>query len=480
MASDSDLMKMYGGVDEPQAPISMPDLSHEDLVNRYAGAGTTAEKPKFDYFKDTISGRILKTIGKAVTLPGDVAQGKVSMVGEDGHTNPEVIGRAADLAGVAGTGAIPSVTRQGASSIFGGGISPEVAQIAKTAIDKYGFPVRPGQLSENHFVRSLDSLLQKIPGSGYAKNAAEQQSAIDSGLAKIIGVDADKLTPSVMSEARSKMQKSYKEIYGPDVKAKIDDKFSAGIMDTLDRAKDVLDTPDKVKVLNKAVSNILDKVTGAGEISGPAYQGLRQTKSQLKDLQNSGGQLGQYAGEIKGHLDDLFRRTIPPDKADLLRKTDQQYAIMKQLRPVVNETGTVPPARLMQIARSTDAGKERMAFGNGGDLGELANIGQRFKTMPSSNTAENSTLLHLLTGGGIGVSGVGGFMHDPLMVAGPLAAMGTGWATSRLLGSHMRNPARAQKLIQDALERKPVGVGNEGRNVGIAPYAPAIEGLSSQ
>lgn len=475
MASDSDLMKMYGGVDEPQVPISTPDLSHEGLVNRYAGAGTTAEKPKFDYFKDTISGRILKSIGQAVTLPGDVAQGKVSMTGEDGHTNPEVIGRSMDLAGLAGTGAIPSITRAAEPKL-----APEVAKLAKTAIDKYGFPVRPGQLSENHFVRSLDSLLQKIPGSGYAKNAAEQQSAIDSGLAKIIGVDADKLTPAVMSEARSKMQKSYKEIYGPDVKAKIDDKFSAGIMDTLDRAKDVLDTPDKVKVLNKAVSNILGKVTGAGEISGPAYQGLRQTKSQLKDLQNSGGQLGQYAGEIKGHLDDLFRRTIPPDKADLLRKTDQQYAIMKQIRPVVNETGTVPPARLMQIARSTDAGKERMAFGHGGDLGELANIGQRFKTMPSSNTAENSMLLHMLTGGGIGVTGVGAAMEHPFMMAGPLAAAGTGWATSRLLGSYMRNPKRAQKLIEDALNRKSATVGNEGRNIGIAPYAPAIEGLSSQ
>ncbi len=480
MASDSDLMKMYGGLDEPQAPISTPDLSHEDLVNRYAGSGTNAEKPKFDYFRDTISGRILKSIGQAVTLPGDVAQGKVSMTGEDGRTNPAVIGRAADLAGVAGTGAIPSVTRQGASSIFGGAISPEVAQIAKTAIDKYGFPVRPGQLSENHFVRSLDSMLQKIPGSGYAKNAAEQQSAIDSGLAKIIGVDADKLTPAVMSEARSKMQKSYKEIYGPDVKARIDDKFSAGIMDTLERASNVLDTPEKVKVLNKSVSNILDKVSGAGEISGPAYQGLRQTKSQLKDLVEGGGQLGRYAGEIRSHLDDLFRRTIPPDKANLLRETDKKYAIMKQLRPVVNETGTVPPARLMQIARSTDAGKERMAFGNGGDLGELANIGQRFKTMPSSNTAENSMLLHMLTGGGIGVTGVGAAMEHPLMMAGPLAAAGTGWATSRLLGSHMRNPKRAQKLIEDALNLKPAAVGKEGRNVGVAPYAPAIEGLSSQ
>jgi hypothetical protein len=34
----------------------------------------------------------------ALTLPGDVYQGNVSMVGPDGHTNPEVIRRSADLA----------------------------------------------------------------------------------------------------------------------------------------------------------------------------------------------------------------------------------------------------------------------------------------------------------------------------------------------------------------------------------------------
>lgn len=46
----------------------------------------------------------------AATLPGDVYQGNVSMYGEDGRTNPEVIGRSADLAGMVtlGAGAIPA------------------------------------------------------------------------------------------------------------------------------------------------------------------------------------------------------------------------------------------------------------------------------------------------------------------------------------------------------------------------------------
>jgi len=47
---------------------------------------------------------------KALMLPGDVYQGKVSMYGDDGRTNPEVINRSADLAGLVtlGAGAVPA------------------------------------------------------------------------------------------------------------------------------------------------------------------------------------------------------------------------------------------------------------------------------------------------------------------------------------------------------------------------------------
>lgn len=54
--------------------------------------------------------RLAKDAYGAVTLPGDVYRGKVSMYGEDGHTNPEVINRSADLAGLVtlGASAVPA------------------------------------------------------------------------------------------------------------------------------------------------------------------------------------------------------------------------------------------------------------------------------------------------------------------------------------------------------------------------------------
>lgn len=53
-----------------------------------------------DVLSQTWPARLAKDAWEAVKLPGDVYQGNVSMVGEDGRTNPAVINRAADLAGL--------------------------------------------------------------------------------------------------------------------------------------------------------------------------------------------------------------------------------------------------------------------------------------------------------------------------------------------------------------------------------------------
>lgn len=59
-----------------------------------------APKKKFG-IEDTWPVRLAKGVYNAVTLPGDVSQGNVQMTGADGHTNPEVIGRSAELATLA-------------------------------------------------------------------------------------------------------------------------------------------------------------------------------------------------------------------------------------------------------------------------------------------------------------------------------------------------------------------------------------------
>lgn len=114
--SDAELQALYG-----QAAPQQPDLSQmpdDQLLAAYkaqqpakpAYSGTVLPMSRDEQGNvafDSNAGifglvkRALTGAGSALALPGDVATGKVSMTGEDGHTNPQVIDRAVELAALA-------------------------------------------------------------------------------------------------------------------------------------------------------------------------------------------------------------------------------------------------------------------------------------------------------------------------------------------------------------------------------------------
>lgn len=69
--------------------------------------------------EQTWPARAAQTLWQGLTLPGDVAQGNVSMWGDDGHTSSQVINRSADLAGAVtlGAGAAPAAANELRSGI---------------------------------------------------------------------------------------------------------------------------------------------------------------------------------------------------------------------------------------------------------------------------------------------------------------------------------------------------------------------------
>ena len=75
----------------------------------------------YEALMQTWPARAAKGLWEGLMLPGDVYQGNVSMHGADGRTNPEVINRAANLAGAVtlGAGAIPAGTNE-----FRAGVRP--------------------------------------------------------------------------------------------------------------------------------------------------------------------------------------------------------------------------------------------------------------------------------------------------------------------------------------------------------------------
>lgn len=109
-----------GGAPGGDGWVDVPDEKSSDWVDVPNIQSSTAnEKPSFlQKLGETWPARLAKDAYSAIKLPGDVYQGNVSMWGEDGHTNPEVIKRATDLAAFSPLGTpIPLRLRRGISEV---------------------------------------------------------------------------------------------------------------------------------------------------------------------------------------------------------------------------------------------------------------------------------------------------------------------------------------------------------------------------
>jgi hypothetical protein len=104
------------------------------------------------------------------------------------------------LAGAA-LGPLGAVGR-GARRLVLGSVDPETAQLAQAARDVHGIPVTAGQISLSPAARFMDSVLQRLPFSGYASRTAEQQTALNRAVASEMGVASDKVTPDVIRGAK--------------------------------------------------------------------------------------------------------------------------------------------------------------------------------------------------------------------------------------------------------------------------------------
>ena len=442
---------------------------------------TPAETPKSTKkqmgWADTWPVRLAKDIASGLTLPGDVYKGEAAVphsaaVDPLGQEDTSNVGRLFNLANVIGTGAIPSVTRPGESSsaainyldkLTSGSpkaplIDANTAELARKAREDYGIPIRGSQISANRGANYLDSVLQEKPFSGMAANTAEQHTAFNRSIAKTIGEEADKLTPEVMDAAKKRLGSNYERIGSQSI-IKADDALGADLNRIVSDASTVL-APNERSVVHNQVSNILDKIKGAGEIDGKTYQALIKTGSPLDRATKSGyTNVKYYAGQVKQALIDALGRSVSPELKEELAKTNAQYKAMKTIEPLVEKstTGDISPALLMGATRKS---YDNMAYGGGGDLADLSRIGQRFlKEPPNSGTASRLSAAKLLGIGGLSGAEIALAFHDPVMAA-KIAALATTGAIGKGIfnagaGAALRSDAYANKLINSGLGQAP-------------------------
>lgn len=121
--------------DQPSQPAPVQHNT-DGLSDRMAREGVSGPAPMPQGFADRLAAMwenppkdklsmigMLKSAWEGATLPGDVAQGKVPIIGPDGRTNPEVIQRSAQLAA-----ATPLATAPGGA--FAGGSQAAAKNIA--------------------------------------------------------------------------------------------------------------------------------------------------------------------------------------------------------------------------------------------------------------------------------------------------------------------------------------------------------------
>lgn len=344
-----------------------------------------------------------------------------------------------------------------------GDISPETAALAQTARDKFGIPVNAGQMSSSPAVRFTNSMVSRLPFSGAGPARDVAQNAFNKAVSNTFGEDAEKITPDVMSSAKKRIGAELDRIQAT-TDTKVDPQFVTDIHNTLNDAQSVL-PPDEVKSLRNQVQKFYDVIDPrTGTISGESYQALTRTGTPLDNLVTNGNpNTAFYAAKLKGALDGAMERSAPPGVADDLRAARSQYHAMKTVEDLVEKSpdGDISPPALLQPVRNKFS---TLAYGGGGDLGDLARIGQKFlKEPPSSGTAERLTARDMLKAAGsagMGLFGLNEVAPSVLPAIGAnahlaAAAIPPALVAGRLTGGALRSNWLANNMINRSLGRGP-------------------------
>lgn len=331
-----------------------------------------------------------------------------------------------------------------------GATSPETAALADSAVNKYGIPVTAGQISSNPMVRFTDSVLQRIPLTGYGARTAEQQTGLNRAVAHEMGVASDVVTPDVVRQAKKTAYADYDaakaQLNGP---LNLDQKFYGDLHNIQTNSGYVLEKPLAERV-DRLLNHVVDKLdTNNHTIDADLFQSLTRKNGPLDSAVNSrDSKISTYASEIKDALENMVSRNSQTLKK-LKDEADYKYFVAKSVEPLANEatTGNISPAKL---SRAVDFSHT--------DVGELGKIGQRFMKEPASSGTPERLLAMETLKTGLGAAGLGAaYAFDPenfqrnALIGG--SAMLGGRAASSLLRSRMLTNA----LINSGLNRPGTG-----------------------
>jgi hypothetical protein len=355
-----------------------------------------------------------------------------------------------------------------------GGLSPFVARVIGAGVNKVmspamdkatsyllrraedlGIPIRQSQASTSPFINKMDQMVPKIPGSGMGNAIDEQRIGFNRALAGTFGENAERITPDVMAAAKKRLGNEFNTVE-KNTTVRFDRPLATKLGSVLHDASSVLE-PDQIAPLAKRVTEISSLVK-SGEFDGRTFNNMLKKDAPLSRLQkNTDPNVQYYAGQIRTALQDALERSATPEMAQRYNLARYQYKNMKTVQPLAEKasTGDISPLLLLNEVRKANP---NFAYGSGGDIADIARIGQRFmKQPPDSGTPLGSKVLDVFTHGAPALAGAalgggaaynGGF--DPttdigLGVGGLIATAAMARGTGKLL-------LRPQ-MIENALTR---------------------------
>lgn len=333
--------------------------------------------------------------------------------------------------GVAGQG-----VASGLGALGRGVVASKSAQDLMAAAERAGIRLTPAQLSDSNFMKTVSSALNRLPLTGGESVARAQREQFNRAVSKTFGEDASAINSGVYDAAKRRIGGQFDDItarnelpLGPDV--------MSGLRGVSDEAQRFAGAD-----VEKAVTSAIDEVLGKsqnGKLPGRAYQSL---DSRLGKIMKAGGEKAAFIGTLRDVLREGMDASISAGDRAAWQTARAQYKNLKTIRDLVSKEvdDGISPSQLMGRVNASGAGKEAMASGRGGTLGELAKLGQKIKDpIPDSGTAQRLLAYTALTGG----SGYAAQSDNPLLsMAGRVALLG-------MLGGRVLNsPAAARALTR--------------------------------
>jgi hypothetical protein len=329
---------------------------------------------------------------------------------------------------------------------------------ALAAAQRVGYVPTAGEKTGNAAMRNFENYLARSPGSSGRMQVASEanQTALNRAAAKAMGETSDDLGERVFASAKDRIGGDFtrlQQITKPDVGTP--DFMDALVkIDAANAARLSYASPKITKEVDKAL-----ELAAQGKITGTAYKEIRTQISSSADEAFSAGDatLGQALKTIRNSLDDAAKGSLSPAdrKAwDTARKQWQAYKILSKSN--VAEGGNVSAARLASSVRRDMP--DFRAGGVNGELGDIARIGEAFKSVSNPNS---------------------GNLTQNMIYGNPITGL-PALLGNKAMGAAYMSPAAQRYFSQGLLDIGPVGQRELIRASGLLGIPAVQGGLGSQ